>query len=63
MWVNPPKGVYTYTHTFIQGRARTLDFGPWYLDHVILIHGIGLRYLIRCIDPTYLVQGIGSKWF
>jgi len=25
--------------------------------------GFGLRYLVRSIDPRYLVQGIGPKWF
>ena len=38
-------------------------FDLWYLDHGILTHGIALRYLVRSVDPKYLVQGIESKWF
>jgi len=41
------------------------EFGssPWYLDHGILNHGIGPRYLVQSVDPGYLFQGIDSKWF
>ena len=63
MWDRQSKGVYMYTRTFMKGKGRTFGFGPWYLDHGIVIHGIGPRYLVRCVDPRYLVQGIGSKWF
>ena len=35
--------MYTYTRTFMQGKVRTLGFGLWYLDHGIVIHGIGPR--------------------
>jgi len=63
MWTSSTKGAYAYTRTFMQGKARTIGFGPWYLDHGILIHGIGPWYLIQSVEPRYLVQGIGSKWF
>ena len=26
-------------------------FGLWYLDHGILTHGIGPRYLVQSVDP------------
>jgi len=30
---------------------------------VVLDHGIDPRYHVRRVDPRYVVQGIGSKWF
>ena len=62
--VSRPKGVYAYTSTFTQGKARTcwktkfwfVVFGPWYFR-------IGPWYLVRSVDPRYWVQGIVSTWF
>ena len=55
------------THALSQNARHVylgkLSFGPSYLVHGILIHGIGPRYLVRGIDPMYWVQGIGPKWF
>jgi len=56
-----------HTHTLSRKEKRVhvgkLSFGPWYLVHGIVIHGIGPRYLVWVVDPKYLVQGIDSKWF
>ena len=55
------------THVGSQKEMRVhvgkLSFGPKYLVHGILIHGVSPRYVVRGIDRRYLVQGIGPKWF
>ena len=54
-------------HTLTRKEKRVhigkLGFGLWYLVLGILPHGIGPTYLFQSVDPRYLVQGIGSKWF
>ena len=53
--------IHALSHKERHVHVGEFGFRPWYLDHGILTHGIGPRYLVRSIDTRYLVEGIDSK--